>query len=173
MDHITVEELSASKKPFGLSPIPAPKSKPSASWFTKLFGVRTVPPLGLLTSSIQASSDVPIVMRSWGVLGGSKFYGPKFFYEQYHRVNGYFQGIAMHLATTIGIILLLMRPLRWLLKKFVYAPGDGPTEQQTEGNRAEWRAIANADVANTNPPKAYGRAYFDGGLYYCKYPRSD
>lgn len=112
-------------------------------------------------------------MRSWGVLGGSKFYGPKFFYEQCHRANNYFQGVALHLAVTIGSILLLLRPLRWLLKKFVYAPGDGPTEQQTVGDRAEWRAIANADVASPNPPKAYGRAHFDGAMYRCKYFPSD
>jgi hypothetical protein len=173
VDHVSFEELTTSQKPFALSPIPAPNSKPSASWFTKLFGVRTVSPLGLLTTSFQASSDVPVVMRSWGVIGGPKFYGPKFFYEQCHRASGYFQGIAMHLAVTIGSILLLLRPFRWLLKKFVYALGDGPTEEQTKGNRAEWRAVAIADVANPKPPKAYGRAYFEGGMYHCKHPLPD
>jgi hypothetical protein len=169
IDHVSFEELVECRKPFSLSPIPAAQGKPSASWYTKILGVRSVPHLGLLTGSIQAASDVPIVMRSWGLLGGPKFYGPRFFYEQYQRASGYFKGIALHLIFTIGFALFLLRPLRLLLKKFVYAPGNGPTEEQAKHDRVEWRAVATADVANPMPPKAYGRAYFKGGMYYCKH----
>jgi hypothetical protein len=161
----TESDLAQAAKPFGLSPIPAPNSHSTASLFTKIFGVRTVRDIGLVTTSIQAVSDVPIVQRSWGLLGGPKFYGPHFFYEQYHGVRGIPRGILMHLVFALGAVLLMLAPVRWLMKKIVPQPGEGPSEESIRGNRAEYRAVATPDVATKNPPRAWGRAYFEGGIY--------
>jgi hypothetical protein len=173
MDHHTLPEIMASAAPFALSPIPGPKSRSSASLLTKIFGVRFYPPLGLLTTALQAGADMPIVQRTWGLLGGSKLYGPNFYYEQYMRTNGYLRGIALHFAINLGMILLAIPPVRWLLKKLIIAPGDGPTEEESRHYRGEYRAIATADVATPGPkPMAYCRAYFEGGMYHCKYALS-
>jgi hypothetical protein len=50
----------------------------------------------------------------------------------------------------------------------VTAPGDGPTKKQTRNDRFEYRAVATPDVKTPNPPRAYVRAYYEGGLYQCK-----
>jgi short subunit dehydrogenase-like uncharacterized protein len=173
VENHSLSDLAAADKPFALSPMPAPKSRSSASFLTKIFGVRTVRDLGLLTTSVQATSDVPIVQRSWGLLGGPKFYGPNFFFEQYAGVRGYLRGIALHMVFSLGAVLLMLAPFRWLLKRLVPQPGDGPTEESIKGNRAEYRAVAYPDVATRNPPRAWGRCYFEGGIYngknYSKY----
>jgi short subunit dehydrogenase-like uncharacterized protein len=167
MDHHTIPEIAATSKPFALSPVPGPSSHTSASMLTKLLGIRTHPVLGLLTTAIQASIDTPIVQRSWGLLGGAKLYGPNFFYEQYMRTTSYIRGIALHFAINFGALLLAVPLVRWILKKLIYAPGDGPTEEESNTHRAEYRAVAVADVATSGPkPRAFARAWFEGGIYH-------
>lgn len=168
IENVSFEELLTSQKPFGLSPVPNTTGRTSKTWLQSFIGLRTVPPLGLLTDSWQTPSDVPIVMRSWGLLGGSRFYGPKFFYEQYAASRTYFKAFIIHLILSAVPILLLIKPFRWLMKRYVPQPGDGPSMEAMKGHRAEWRAIAKADVPGRNPPRAYSRAYFEGGMYYCK-----
>jgi hypothetical protein len=131
-------------------------------------GPRFVPDLGTLSSSLQAFSDIPIVQRSWGILGGSKFYGPKFHVEQYMRTRNGFTGIMLHAVLVTFCLLLTLAPFRWLVKKVVYAPGDGPTEEQTIGDRSEMRGIAIPDSSDAMAPRAYCKAYFEGGMYHCK-----
>lgn len=166
MDHHTLSELSASSKPFALSPIPGPRSHSTASPFTKILGIRTHPVLGLLTTSIQAGADIPIVQRTWGLLGGAKLYGPNFYCEQYMRTTSRLRGIALHFAITVGIVLLVIPPVRWFLKKLIYAPGDGPTEEESRTHKVEYRAVAVADVPGTAKPRAYARAWYESGMYH-------
>jgi short subunit dehydrogenase-like uncharacterized protein len=176
MDHHTIPEIAATSAPFALSPIPGPNSHSTASLFTKILGIRTHPVLGLLTTAIQAAADIPIVQRSWGLLGGAKLYGPNFYYEQYLRTNSYARGIALHLAVNVGVLLLVIPPVRWFLKKLIYAPGDGPTEEVSKTHRAEYRAVAIADVPEltsvgggseaSQKPRAFCRAWYEGGMYH-------
>jgi short subunit dehydrogenase-like uncharacterized protein len=167
MDYHTLPEITASSKPFALSPIPGPSSHSTASLLTKILGIRTHPVLGLLTTAIQAGADTPIVQRTWGLLGGAKLYGPNFYYEQYMRTTSWLRGIALHFAIKVGILLLVIPPVRWLLKKLIYAPGDGPTEEEFKTHRAEYRAVAIADVATPGPkPRAFCRVWYEGGIYY-------
>jgi hypothetical protein len=35
----------------------------------------------------------------------------------------------MHVALALGAFVLILPPVRWLLKKLVYQPGDGPTKE--------------------------------------------
>lgn len=172
MDCHTIPEIAATAKPFSLSPIPGPTSHSSVSLLTRILGIRTHPMLGLLTTAIQAPVDTPIVQRSWGLLGGAKLYGPNFFYEQYMRTTSYARGIALHFAIKIGILLLAIPPVRWFLKKLIYAPGDGPAEEESKTYRVEYRAVAVADVPtppSAPKPRAYCRAWFEGGMYHCTF----
>lgn len=158
----------ASFVPYALSPIPGPRRKSPTPWFTRTFGVRTVPDLGTLTTSIQSKLDAQIVQRSWGLVGGAKLYGPNFNVEAYARTRNYFLGIVFHLCLVIAGTLIAIAPIRWLIKKFVYTPGDGPPAEETKSNRIEYRGIGYPDVSMPNPPRAYCRAYFEGCMYGCK-----
>lgn len=66
-------------------------------------------------------------------------------------------------------MLLAVPPVRWLLKKVICAPGDGPSEEASKKHRAEYRAVATADVVTEGKkPRAYCRAYWEGGVYHRK-----
>jgi short subunit dehydrogenase-like uncharacterized protein len=107
------------------------------------------------------------VQRTWGLLGGAKLYGPNFYYEQYMRTDSYARGIALHFVINFGIVLLMIPPVRWFLKKLIYAPGNGPTEEKSKTHHAEYRAVAVADVATPGPrPRAFARAWYHGGMYH-------
>jgi short subunit dehydrogenase-like uncharacterized protein len=82
------------------------------------------------------------------------------------RTTSRLRGIALHFAITVGIVLLVIPPVRWFLKKLIYAPGDGPTEEESRPHKAEYRAVAVADVPGATKPRAYARARYEGGMYH-------
>lgn len=45
--------------------------------------------------------------------------------------------------------------IRWLARKFVTQPGDGPTAEQVLKHRVEWRGIAEADDGRAVHQRAY------------------
>ncbi|KAG0647549.1 trans-acting enoyl reductase [Hyphodiscus hymeniophilus] len=165
LDVYSFKQLGAANAPYALSPIPGPKTKSPKSLVTKLFGVRVVPDLGILTTSIGASADQPIIQRSWGLLGGNSFYGPNFQFAEYSKARNYLIAVMMHFGLMAGALLLAIPIFRQLARRFVYQPGDGPTKEEYKNDRFEYRGIASPDVQTANPPRAYVRAYFDGSLY--------
>ncbi|KAF1822218.1 uncharacterized protein K489DRAFT_320197 [Dissoconium aciculare CBS 342.82] len=166
-DTYSLFQVLRALRPHSLTPIPAPKKTVSPSLWETLTGLRTEPDLGLLTDSISAATDAPIVNRSWALYNNGEYYGPKFHFSAYMRATDQLRGFAMHLALAIGAAILILSPVRWLLKKLVYQPGDGPTKAQASRDRCEWRAIAHADVSDPNDPKrAYGRIRWEGSMYY-------
>jgi hypothetical protein len=168
LDVYSIKQLGAASAPYALSPIPGPKIKNTKSWITKLFGVRVVPDLGILTTSIGASADQPIVQRSWGLLGGNSFYGPNFRFGEYSKARNYLVAVMIHFGLAIGALCLAVPIFRKLARRFVYQPGDGPTKEESQKDRVEYRGIAKPDVETANPPRAFCRAYFSGSLYACK-----
>lgn len=120
--------LAKSQKPWALSPVPRTdyRKKPVMEVLT---GLRTEPDLGILSDSIQGPADIPIIHRSWGLYDGGKFYGPKFHLTAYMKVRNQLQGFFLHLALTFGVLALIIPPVRWLLRQFVYQPGEGPTKE--------------------------------------------
>jgi hypothetical protein len=168
MDVYSLKQLGAANAPYALSPIPGPKTTSSTSWITKLFGVREDPDLGLLTTSIGASVDKPIIHRSWGQLGGTSFYGPNFSFEEYSKTRNYVTAVLVHYGLGAAMLFLAIPIFRRFAKRFVYQPGDGPTMESTKNDRFEYRGVAKPDVQAANPATAYCRAYFNGSLYACK-----
>jgi len=165
-DTYNVFQVLRALRPYSLSPVPAPKSLASPSLWERLTGMRSEPELGLLTDSISGATDAPIVLRSWGLYDGGQYYGPKFQFSAYMRAKNQIQGLAIHLALAVGALVLIFPPFRWLLKRFVYQPGDGPTKEQVKRDRCEWRAIANADVSDPNDPRrVLGRMRWEGSMY--------
>jgi hypothetical protein len=172
LDVYSFKQLGAAGAPYALSPVPGPKTKNPKSWITKLFGVRVVPDLGILTTAFGGSVDKPIVQRSWGLLGGNDFYGPNFSFGEYSKARNHLTAVLMHFGLVAGAIFLTIPVFRKFARKFVYQPGDGPTKEEYKNDRFEYRGIAKPDVQIANPPKAFCRAYFNGSLYACKCSRS-
>ncbi|KAI9665201.1 MAG: hypothetical protein M1831_002211 [Alyxoria varia] len=141
--------------------------RPRDSWFTRVFGVREVPDLGMVTTSLFGAVDVPVVMRSWGLFRGSEAYGENFSFKPYQLVNSTLKGSLIHLAATIGSLPLIFPPIRWLMRKLVYKPGEGPTREQAAKGHLSVRALAipdSPDAAETKT-KAAGSLNFSGGMY--------
>jgi hypothetical protein len=72
---------------------------------------------------------MPIVQRTWGLLGGNDFYGANFYFSEFMKARNYLTGILFHFTLILGSVLLAIRPVRSLMKSYVYQPGDGPTEE--------------------------------------------
>lgn len=153
-------------KPWALSPIPGPTPEKPVSLYSKIFGIRVVPDLGILSSSLPAKSNEAIVQRSWGLFDSGKFYGSKFSFHEYQRAGSKLSGFASHLALTFGLFLVTLSPFRWLIKKFVYAPGQGPSKAFDQEESVEYRAVAIADENVPEPHRAFSRFRWEGGIYY-------
>jgi hypothetical protein len=169
MDIFSLKQLAAAHAPYAISPIPGPKTPDPTSWKTKLFGVRSVSDLGLLTTSPGARVDAAIVHRSWGLLGGEKLYGPNFYFSEFMKARNYLTGILFHFAVIVGTILLAIRPLRQLATKFVFKPGEGPTKEQVKNDRVEYRGIGIPDMptGKKTSTRAFCKASYEGSLYAC------
>lgn len=165
LDVFSFKQIAAASAPYAISPIPGPKKSSPFSLITTLFGIRSVPDLGILTTSVAGSTDRPIVHRSFGLLGGDDFYGPNFHFTEYMKARNYLYGIGVHFALILGALLLAMPPFRWLAKKYVYQPGDGPTKEESKNDAVEYRGIGKPDVKETRGPRVFVRAHFRGSLY--------
>ena len=165
-DRYSREELGDSMRPWALSPIPGPQSERSKSWVTKIFGLRSVPKLGIVTTSLFAKGNESIVQRSWGLQDNGKFYGSKFSYAEYQPTGNRATGVATHFFTLFFLLALAAKPVRWLVKQFVYGPGKGPTKESAKKELVEFRTIATADQNGRVTKRAFGRFRYDGGMYY-------
>ena len=166
LDHYSLKEIKRSGGSWATSPVPGPQTQSSRSWVGRLLGIRSVPELGPLTTSISAAPNIAVVQRSWGLLDGGKLYGSKFQYHEYMRARNSIFGIAMHCAFALAGLALILPPVRWLAKKFLYAPGEGPDKKKTRHECLEYRAVAIADQEGLSPRRAFARLRWDGSLYH-------
>lgn len=128
-DEYSWRDFAKKAHPFSLTAVPRSSSGKSRPILEKVTGVRTVSDLGTLTDSIQGPTDAPIVNRTWSLYDGGSFYGPNFSFSAYSHTRNIFTGFLYHLAFSLGLLALLMPPLRWLLKRWVYQPGEGATKE--------------------------------------------
>ena len=135
-EHYSMSYFSKTSRPYALSPVPPPKptnangkKNSSSKLMSSFFGVRSVPGLGTLTTSPNGVCDRTIVYRSWGLFSAGSEYGPNFRFSPYANASNFIQAVITHWAITFGTFALLLKPIRWLLKKLVYAPGQGPTKE--------------------------------------------
>ena len=128
-DSFSLADMAKSQGQWALCPVPPPKQTGSKPLLEKLTGIRDVSDLGTLTDSIQGPADIPIVGRSWGLHDQGRLYGPNFRLSAYMRARNYLTSFAFHVALTVGFTALIIPPVRWLLKNFVYQPGEGPTKE--------------------------------------------
>lgn len=166
LDYYSLRDVANAGSPWVFSPVPGPRPEKPVSLGSRLFGVRSVPHLGVLTTFVAGSTDRALVQRSWGLLDGGNLYGRKFQYSEYVRVRNAAYGIAVHFAIAFCMLALVLPPVRWLVKKLVFAPGEGASKESTRKDAIEFRAIATADEDVPTPGRAIAKLRWDGGLYY-------
>ncbi|KAI9712084.1 MAG: hypothetical protein M1820_001793 [Bogoriella megaspora] len=178
VEHYPISHIVKSSKPYALSPVvPLKKTtKPQAktsfwtSFLQKLTGVRTVPRLGRLTTSVSGGTDRTIVYRSWGLDNAGTTYGPNFRFSPYMRARNYLHGMIMRNLLGLGTLLLFLKPFRWLMKRFTYQPGQGPTREQTKKDEFICKALATADTSTASggapSPEALATLHWKGSFYH-------
>ena len=163
----TKDIINANSGNWSSSPIKrTTRPPPSSSLVSKLFGVRTIPNVGIVTTSLNAGPNIAVVQRSWGLLDGGKYYGPNFQIYEYMTVRNFFAGAVFHIALAIGTLALALPPIRWLIKTLVYAPGQGAAKEATMRDSIEYRAVATADQDGHKPRQSFGRFRYEGGIYH-------
>jgi len=165
-DTYSIISVVKSLNPWSLSAITPPKQSIRKPFLELLTGTRIDPDLGVLTDSISGPTDIPIINRSWSLIDGGRFYGPRFHVSAYMRTSDRVRAFAIHVALALGALVIIFPPVRWLLKRLVYQPGDGPTKAHSKEYFCEWRSIGVPDANDPNDRKrAYCNLRWDGSLY--------
>ena len=92
-----------------------------------------------------------------------ELYGKSFYFRQFLSVRNAFVGLIVHIGFTIGVMLLALPPVRWLLRKFIFAPGSGPRREDSMNDRLEYHAIAKPEGEQTK--RVFGKVTYEGGMY--------
>lgn len=163
----SLKEIADASKPWSLSAVPTPSHASAPQPLAeRLLGVRTVRDLGTLTTSLQGAADATIVHRSWSLFDAGGFYGQAFQFSPYMHVRNAFVGVMVHMALAVGVLFLLLPPVRWLIQRFVLEPGQGPSREASRNDRLEYRALATVDSADpTDPKRIAGRLAWQGSMY--------
>ena len=126
-DTYEFKKILAAMKPFALSPVPHPNPRgPPRPLLEKITGVRSIPSLGVQTDALQNAMDRAIVGRSWGLYDRGKYYGEKFHFIESKRTRNIFTGTVFHFGYLLVTLVLAFGPVRALVRRFLYQPGDGP-----------------------------------------------
>ncbi|GAQ06088.1 hypothetical protein ALT_3409 [Aspergillus lentulus] len=162
-DSLSFSDILKSTDPFALAASAPPKNVPSEPLVDKILGVRSVRDLGTLSTSPSAIADITIVHRSSTLM--PEFYGPRFYFRQFVKVRNALVGVLFHYAFIIGLCLLILPPVRALVRKVVYAAGQGPRKEDSVNDRVEYRAVATADQKTAAPQRVFGKFKYEGSMY--------
>lgn len=169
IESLSLADIIKATDPFVLAAGPPPKSVPRQTLAETISGVRFVRDLGTLTTSPSGFADVTVVHRSSTLM--PEFYGPRFHFRQFMRVRNYFVGVLFHYALILALLLLLTKPVRWLLRKyFFYAPGQGPKLADASNDMVEYCAVAVPDLdaaagKGAAAKRMFGKLRFQGTMY--------
>lgn len=84
---------------------------------------------------------------------------------------GFVRGMLTHYSIVMVGYLLLLAPVRALMKLFVFKPGDGPDTKKAKEEVVELQAIGKPVPANREKKQVLGKLTYHGSMYYCKlYP---
>ncbi|KAF2101128.1 hypothetical protein NA57DRAFT_65397 [Rhizodiscina lignyota] len=164
MDSYSVPQLRQSRSPFSLALSRPQAAKPLKPLSYRLFGSFRFPGLGLLTDSLCGVQDRQLVYRTWSLLDGGAFYGPKFTYSSWMRTKSRISAFVFHFGFAAAVVALLFKPLRWLLKKLVKQPGEGPPKDQHSSHFIKVKALATSD-SNSRQTAECTMSY-SGDMYY-------
>jgi short subunit dehydrogenase-like uncharacterized protein len=160
-DSLPISQLLKSASPFSLAASVPPKDIPSDSILQKVLGVRSISDLGAVTTSPNGLADMAIVHRSSTLM--PEFYGKRFFFHQFLYVRNTLIGAIVHIGLIFALFMLMIPPVRMVLRKFITAPGQGPTVEASRNDRLEYHAIATAD--QEPPRRVFGSITYEGSMY--------
>jgi short subunit dehydrogenase-like uncharacterized protein len=166
----SLAKIQAALLPGSVCPLALSAPLKPASLLSRIFGVTKIPDLGILTTSIQASADTPLVHRTWGLyrstdcIPQAQVYGPQFRFFCHMNARNIFTGALVHLALTLSSLFLIIPPIRWLLAKIVTQPGSGPSEEEGNKHFIEYRGVA-VTAEGHRHQKVSGKWYFQGSAY--------
>ena len=129
----------------------------------------------MMSTCPTADVDASVVERTWGLLSqlegprAQESYGDNFRWLQLSATSSWFAGVVKNVAIVLGsALLLLLPPLRMILRKVLTQPGQGPSREAIKKERIEFRGVARPDGEQFKGKAAYGRAFWKGGMYDCK-----
>ena len=128
-DTYSLAQVSKTLRPWSLCAIGPPTSRNRRPGSEKLLGLRKDRNLGVLTDSISGATDLVIINRSRSLIENGSFYGSKFHPRAYMTAKSALGAFAWHVAVVVGTVAIVLSPVRWLIKKFVYQPGQGPSKE--------------------------------------------
>jgi short subunit dehydrogenase-like uncharacterized protein len=113
----------------------------------------------------QGFVDQCYVQRSWGLVADSEAdaYGENFDFRAWIRMPGPIRAVLWHFTLLTALALFCLPPVRWLVKRFWFKPGDGPDKNFQEQSSFELRTAAISD--NTLRQQVIGRFRFQGDPY--------
>ncbi|KAL1961149.1 hypothetical protein VTO42DRAFT_3094 [Malbranchea cinnamomea] len=155
-------EILASTDPHYIAVSPPATSK-KAPLLERLFGARTVPHVGTVTSSIGSIIDVPVVQRGASLM--TDLYDPDFRFWEYMNVSNKLVGALVHFALAVISLVVVIPPLRWLANALGPAQGTGPSEARRKKARLEFRGTATGTKSDGTPVRALGRLAYEGCPY--------
>jgi short subunit dehydrogenase-like uncharacterized protein len=176
LELFTLKQIGAALKPYAMSPAANDAASiPRKSTSERMFGTTVIPGLGRVTTSATGPLNSTQVWRTWGlhntediVHNGKKLYGPKFAYREYVPASNAIVGVVMHVGLLVALGALLLPPVRALVKKMTFKPGEGPDTEKAKTERIEFKAMAIPDVVGEQGKGKYAYATFGytGGMYY-------
>ncbi|KAI1367218.1 hypothetical protein F5Y08DRAFT_326839 [Xylaria arbuscula] len=168
----SVKQVTASHKPYALSPVPNPKSAPKPSIQSRLTGAHYIPNLGRLCTSVTSGTDTAVVQRTWGLFQQEpglrkNAYGPNFTYREFAKTRNVVSAMFMHYGIIVGgMLLAFCSPFRNLVRRFVVQPGQGPSKEDSANDYIEYRGVATPDTQSGSGKQALCRAWYQGSMYY-------
>ncbi|EEP80038.1 predicted protein [Uncinocarpus reesii 1704] len=162
--NLSFAELRSMSDPYRIS-VSRPSAIPSTPLYRKLVGVHNVRDIGTVTTAVPAACDTAIVHRSSSLM--PNLYDRNFHFQEFAKVRNVFIGFAVHMGLGLIAISLMLPPIRWLARKLLPEPGQGPKKQDTLADHVEYRGIATADPAEPGkkPIRLSGKLSYQGPAY--------
>ncbi|KAL2814886.1 Saccharopine dehydrogenase-domain-containing protein [Aspergillus cavernicola] len=155
-----------SGNPWILSPSSQkPKSTPSPPLLTRLFGYRSAPGLGGLSTSFTGPGNSSIVHRS--ASQNPNLYGPTFHYSEYLPAASITSAFLIHLVTKLAVLMISIPLIRGLLRRKLVPSDNAAVPDQEELRRLERAEYCAVGRVETYGEKPVARALFvrEGALY--------
>ena len=163
LDDYSLLDLARASHPSSMCPVKISQSSQSRPLLSRFLGYRMEPALGTLTTSLNGPPDIPVVMRSWGLLNSGNTYGPNFMFRPYMLAKNAVAGIITHFIISVLPLILAIRPVRWMLRSLVFQPGQGPSPEQAAKEEIEAFAVALPD--GQSKKKGWGHIQWRGSMY--------
>lgn len=167
LEQFPLKELSTMADPYSLVPVDARPmgTDKDERWgwrFSKMANKWTFP-------FIMAGANTRVVRRSNALLGNS--YGSGFGYTEESAAPNLVVAVLGSMAISLGKLMFIIPPLRWLLKKLLPKPGEGPSRDLMLNG--SWRADVYGEAvprggpadATPVPVRARVAGFHDPGYY--------